>query len=133
MADKDDEAPDAGWTGEAAPTASAQAAATASAPTASAPPAAADRPSRVRRLLVPGIALVAGLAIGLGGGALLGSALDGPRGFDRAAFVGNSDGDRPGGPGEGLRDIGPGHRDGLRHERRDSDDPGDGATDDETD
>lgn len=66
MADKDDETPDAGWTGEVAPTASAPAA-----PTASAPAASAAKPNRVRRA--------------------------------------------------------------LRHERRDSDDPGDGATDDETD
>lgn len=133
MADKNDEAPDAGWTGEAAPTASAPAA-----PTASAPITSAEKPSRVRRLLIPGVALVAGLAIGLGGGALLGSALDGPGGVDRAAFVGNPDGGRPGGPGEGLRDIGPGHHDALRHEPRggdrpgDGDGPGDGATEDET-
>ena len=69
----------------------------------------------MRRLLVPCIALFAGLAIGLGGGALLGSALDGPRGFDRAAFVGDSGGDRPGGPmADGPCGDGPGagHRDG---------------------
>ena len=121
-ADKNDETPDAGWTADgataptenlgdvtatpAAPTAASAAAldpaASTTAPAdvpgsaASEPAASTEKPSRVRRLLVPGIALFAGLAIGLGGGALLGSALDGPRGFDRAA--GHRDGPHSGGP-----------------------------------